>query len=374
MTVMDSYQQCYSETNDHVVPQWALDVELVYVVCIMLVGIPGNGIILLVEVNNNTKSSTDHYVLTMAIVDLVSATLNSLMRIFLNSRTTWCWMMSSFICSIRSFFIYTTSVSSVCLLAAIAVDRYIQTCRPLNTFYTKRQAKFTSIALIITGLVCSIHSINTYYINELFNCAVKQSVKRFKKYMDVFSISITIVGFIVISIAYLKVSVTLFKRQKIRNKRKQTCAYAVSSSSDKRTTFTSVVKSSNQVAPMSLASGEKVTSTKTYHTTVVFTGQSGTHKRTRYIIKPERTVNKTTKIMFLITLIFFVTWLVPWLRVIFGANTFGLAFNNFARSTFMINNVSNPIIFCCMSSRFRAKCQQLLKSWKHALFSKLRHM
>ena len=83
-------------------------------------------------------------------------------------------------------------------------------------------------------------------------------------------------------------------------------------------------------------------------------------------------VNRTTKIMFAVTLVFVLTWLPTWCSYLYrSASNYNPTFTGavitfFTRKTYMINTFMNPIFYIWMSSAFKEKTRQTLKK----LFSK----
>ena len=83
-------------------------------------------------------------------------------------------------------------------------------------------------------------------------------------------------------------------------------------------------------------------------------------------------VDRTTKIMFAVTLVFVLTWLPTWCSYLYRSAskykpTFtGAVITFFTRKTYMINTFMNPIFYIWMSSAFKEKTRQTLKK----LFSK----
>lgn len=403
----DNNQSDESGIVMHEIPQWALDIELVYLVFILVIGIPGNSLVVLVQMQNKEKTSTDYYVMFMAGFDLLCSSVNTSLRIFTNTRAIWIKLVSSFVCTIRSFFVYTTTMSSVFLLAAIAIDRYIKTCRPLTTFYNTKKAEIVCVIISFGSIVCSFHSIGTYYVKDSYACAVQSKFSKFKNYFDVVNLMLTVVVYIVVIISYTCVSVTLSKRHKERVKARLNMEVSLQRNENSLSLFRNnrvspfqapddnnhaqvnneaLVDSGVESEPYSSKKTCALNASQTSSSSAINQGTINNFNKTavkcqtdsagvaelrkgrelnlRAIMLQERIVNRTTRIMFLITVIFILTWIMSWLRILLGPSVLGAAFNNFARSLFMLNCVTNPVLFYCMSSRFRVSTHKFLRCRK----------
>ena len=85
-------------------------------------------------------------------------------------------------------------------------------------------------------------------------------------------------------------------------------------------------------------------------------------------------VDRTTKIMFAVTMVFVLTWLPTWCSYLYRAS-FTPTFTSavimfFTRKTYMVNTFMNPIFYIWMSSAFKEKTRQTLKK----MFSKCHKM
>ena len=110
--------------NDVPLPAWCPVVLISLMVLAAVLAIFGNGIIILVERKNKCKTSTDWLVCFMAANDLTYSFVNVPIKIFQQIGNT-----SNFLCKVDIFFEKWTMYSSTLLLAIIALDRYLKTCR-----------------------------------------------------------------------------------------------------------------------------------------------------------------------------------------------------------------------------------------------------
>lgn len=385
--------------SEHAIPKWALTVELVYLIILIVIGLPGNSLIILVQMKNKAKVTTDYYVLTMAFFDFLSSTINAHFRIFVNTEEVWKLIVSDFLCSLRSFFVYITSMSSAFLLVAIALDRYIKTCKPLTTAYTTVIARNTCFLICILSSICSLHSLGTYYVDKDLQCSVKSMFRSYKHVVDVINSILTISVYVLITIAYINVSITLHERKKLKLRRLNVTPIHNSHDPNDTILFGRSPKvgpstHSDQGSSITTISFKTIPNNQERHRRaegvtdkVLHAAYASNDSHRKRKIKDQmsltkfsnrnisnvhhttgqgQAINKTTRIMVLLTLIYVLTWLLSWLRVLFGAKKFGEAVNNFARSLPMINCVTNPIIFYWMSSKFRANAKRVLFCKSHS--------
>ena len=110
--------------NDIPLPAWCPVVLILLMVSAAVLAILGNGIIILVERKNKCKTSTDWLVCFMAANDLTYSFVNVPIKTFQQIGN-----MEIFLCKVDIFFEKWTMYSSTLLLATIALDRYVKTCR-----------------------------------------------------------------------------------------------------------------------------------------------------------------------------------------------------------------------------------------------------
>lgn len=384
--------------NLYYAPPWALIAEVIYLCVIILIGIPGNSLILMVQLKSKARTTTDYYVITMAVVELLCSCLSTSMRIFVNTETVWKLMASAASCSFRQFTRFITTISSSFLLAGIAVDRYMKTCKPLNTSYTTKIAKRLCFAIIIAGIITCLHTIGTYELDVYLNCVLRKQTATLKKIMDMINILLTITVYIITSAAYLNISLVLRQRHKNRVQAKMNASKSTTSSEikstkqmftgskvspapgntsaagDKSNTPVSVRQPVTQTTAIGISSESNhcPASTNRHLLDVAaapsggpsFSGQPTANVAQQAAIQSiryqQQTLNRTTRIMFLISAVYMSTWLISWLRVIFGAQTLGPVVDNFARSLYMVNCVTNPLFFFFLSSKFRESASRLI--------------
>ena len=201
-----------SELLDY--PGWSIVVENVYMVIVALLGIPGN--LLCIAVHTKfMKSSTDYYVLTMAIFDLLCSAVNAPMFLIRNSEHLHRILNSIVFCMIHKLLIYMTSVSTSLLLAAVAVNRYLLTCKPSSTIHLKLNArvKEINIGIAVFSVVVCIWMIA--YENYDYKTQTCESENSFFLYvLKSVVMMLFLVMFFAASVCYILVVLTVKRHHK----------------------------------------------------------------------------------------------------------------------------------------------------------------
>ncbi|XP_077998549.1 orexin/Hypocretin receptor type 1-like [Glandiceps talaboti] len=129
---------------------------------VIIIGIPGNGLVLCVYWTKRQQSSANFYIWGLGIVDFLVCT------VLLPHELYWCHnyyaYSSNLSCKIfKTILIMNVSISGL-FLVAIAIDRYNAICRPLKFANTVRRAKGTTVGVIVTALLSSLPATVLYEV------------------------------------------------------------------------------------------------------------------------------------------------------------------------------------------------------------------
>lgn len=379
-------------------PLWARTVEVSYLIIIGLIGIPGNTMILLVQRRNRNKSSTDILVTTMAMYELVCSSANVAVKILMYAGPLWIYIASNTLCRIHCVFIYTTTFASLYILAAIAVDRYFKTCKPLSNMYTTTVSKVICVFASVGGFMSGASSVVTFRLDEVYDCTVGKKYEKLQHKWDTGVTTSVAVSFLVFAFSYANIAITLRKRIRMRraadpaglergdnhtNRKagvswfsklrkvkvepvssqitESTIHLAETSGVDRSRVEKDVTERVKEDDNFGLTEGSGSTAqtdsgfwqSNTQRTTTC-SNQTGLR---RHATMAEVTLNRTTKIMFLLTIIYVVVWSVVCLCVLTTDTIFGRIVEKMSKSAFMVNCITNPILFFCMSSKYRANAK-----------------
>lgn len=411
MDEMDNYTHLKSLSETKVqfnlydfsqVPYWARMTVLVYLTFVLVIGTTGNGLLIMVEIKNKTKSTTDFFILTMAVHELLCSVVTSPLNILRNTSSVWPYLASPTYCKILAFVSFNLGLSSVLLLAVISVDRYVKTCQPLDlaqTFTTKH-AKIICIAITVTGIVLAIPTLPTYSTDKLMNCEHKKEFLDFMQRYKTALVIITLLGFIVMSFSYIKVGHVVRKSYRLhrstlivanstktayprflnrilymfrRRKIKPTCGCYKPRDGSLRTVDCTpstsakpIYASGSQPAGLTAQNSDsdqaicacKCTLNRVSSTSSQPALPSAIQKR----FKEESLINRTTRILFLITFVYFITFCLQWLTVLSGYSLFGLVARFFSLTVNMINCITNPLFIFSMNTKYRYQAFKLIYS------------
>ena len=365
-------------------PEWAKYVELTYLGIVAVLGVPGNSLIIVVQAKTAVKTSTDYFILLMGVIELLCSGINAPVRMLITLETIWSTIASSSLCAVRGFVLYVVTMCSSLLLGAISLDRYIQTCHPLNSKYGPTMAKMICIIIGVIGVICGFPNLLLLHLGDTTRCRVYSNMYSFKSKWDIALAVLTMAILITICFAYSSISLHIRKRHRERINKRHFVDKLEASRSAMVSCWSCCKTNRTKVSPSTAETEEAVVSSVISQT---HSGQLGTDVRPtdyssngdtcdtrqlsnigtsidgntatmRRLVQEDR-INRTTRIMFLITLVYMVLWLTTWIRIMSYTSLMGSAFITFSRSFYMISCLTNPLIFICMSSRFRQKANQL---------------
>eukprot|EP00057_Strongylocentrotus_purpuratus_P003133 XP_003725989.1 PREDICTED: gastrin/cholecystokinin type B receptor-like [Strongylocentrotus purpuratus] len=121
----------------------------------MVLGIPGNGLIIIVYLKKHRKTGTDVFILGLAIVDfIVCVSFPLKIYSYLASQFT-----NHVLCKLMHFFVFWNTYLGVFLTAVITVDRYIAVCRPMKRRVSPKQAIIIGSCLALLAAFTAIPSV-----------------------------------------------------------------------------------------------------------------------------------------------------------------------------------------------------------------------
>ena len=134
-------------------------VKILLYCLVILIGLIGNFLILIVICFSNLlKSTTNLFILNLAICDLAILFSCSWVHILLTVNKFW--ILGESFCKINSFTQMVSIISSVLTLSIISCDRYIGIVHPLKSKRLKRQ--FYYLIIVIIWLVSVLISLPTF--------------------------------------------------------------------------------------------------------------------------------------------------------------------------------------------------------------------
>ena len=359
-------------------PAWVGYVEISYLFVIMLIGIPGNSLIICVQSRNRDKSSTDYLIVMMAVYELVCCSITTTLQISMNT-TLWIYIASNTLCRFYYNVVYITTFTSTFLLAAIAVDRYIKTCKPLSNVYNVTTSKRVCAVAAVYGFVTGISGYFVIEVDKHLECNIAEKYLQLQFFWDMCLVLSTVVVFSIFVFTYVNIALTLHERVRNR-KRARYITVETSSKQHKMRTVPNIFQKSKsrKVEPVLMSVKTVVTSSGINHssnwiadvqiskqapscsTYGVMEEGSTNHRATNQPAKFEKTVNRTTLMLFVLTIIYTITFTLTNIFVMTGDTILGSIMVKLCKSLLMINCITNAVCFFCMSSKYRASVKHLL--------------
>ncbi|XP_045180611.2 probable G-protein coupled receptor No18 [Mercenaria mercenaria] len=363
-----------------VLPDWVYYEQIVYSGIVALIGIPGNILIILVFTYSRERSTTDYMVFSMAASDLLGSFVCTTFNLLRNVRDIWSRIGTTWLCRLSEYFGMLTAASSMWLLSAIAIDRYMKTCRPHSLVLTVSRAKW--MCVIICAVVSTVSgpaAVAVRFDPSSGACLV------FEENEWTIALNTIIVGcclsFLVTAVAYILVAFALFKRlnDKIRRKRatRHPATVLVGGKNSK-----CINKSCEQKSGDKLDSSEPTSSPRDVNQVFVVEKAQGmfgssvskqskseckTYKKAgidEVLRQEHRRVNRTTVVMFLITAINISTFMLLMIGYFLAENGVpnpGLAIGYIIQASYMANYITNPLLYMTMSSKFRENVRKFFQ-------------
>lgn len=362
---------------------------LVYTCLLLVVGVPGNSIVLYVYFQKWGRSSTRTFILGLAMLDLVNCLVTYPMEIALMIRP----FLFDFpvLCKVTRFATYCCNTASGLVLIAIAVDRYQRICRPLSKPMTTRTAKiiiFSSTGVAVAFLWPSLVLYGTQSIPVtrtaiLKLCLIQDNyvITDYPLIFFVFNGVCTIFIFLILTILYALVGMQVCKLRTFRSKSCSVTSLSEFADEDDQLYLGNCKdqdKTQRELRPLRQKRSDRETSSNEDippapgAIKLVFKTTSDTLKKARKSVSDRRLrrVGKTTIMLFLVTLVY-VLCFTPFLGIVFHRTIHKESFKELTRSekmgfyvllrSYLLNCAINPIIYSFCNDLFRRECAFLFK-------------
>ena len=406
-------------------PGWSSSFVVAYMCIIIVIGLPGNGLVVLILSGIRNKFSTEYYILTMAIFDFLCSGLNTPLYIVRNVPAAWGDYASHRYCQIHSTMLYMTILSSTLFLTAIAVDRYVVTCRPHGSTRSVRNKRSIYVSVTVAG-VSFAYAVGLgstmSYSPVTKGCIFLNTTGLVMAYV----IAAMFVGlFITAVFCYTKISLALRQQQKIITAQRQRIVqlnrsmeleavvpkntinagqrcfpFNKTNNSVSPTTINTKVKTVNIASPSDqeppkatdmqseanltrqsiLTNSPSLTHHEHYAPPTLAepqnslnTGRTSRTSDTRIIpfmhhsvVRPKSQTNtRITLIVFLLSTVYVLTWIINWVCNVIEIKTeFQMGLVHIFKKLFMVNCITNPIFYVLLSSKFRERVRGMCKSRK----------
>ncbi len=346
--------------------------QLVYHIIVVLFGVPGNCLILRVYWTKTPKTSTHVLIMGLACADLAVCFLHSLgisERILqLTGSTVPQWVI------ILTSFQYIALGASSVLTGVIAADRYDCVCRPQRRFFTHRRAKIAAWASLLLSVLMNIPGFvasSSNFSNPLEVTLV--FALQFAKFVFVL---------VMIALCYGKVYLTI--RKHALNTVQEGSSFRPKSEWSTRTPLSqnSPQDSSNIYNSASLSlpiasqsnAGPQPDTGPSEKSPPVHQEPVGSVAIRGHFQKGNAAVlqRKTTRMLFITSLVFLLTWMPYWIYAAVTISYFRGAMVNPTSIGILVeisyivyvNNAVNPLIYGLANRRFRKDCKEVVRKMR----------
>ncbi|KAL5008288.1 hypothetical protein ScPMuIL_013869 [Solemya velum] len=194
-----------------------------YIIILMLLGVPGNSLVLVIYSNKWRRSTNGVFIMCLAVLDLCFCLFVHPMELVV-IHNPYAFDFPA-ICKLFRFSSYTMSSTSGLVLVSIAADRFHRICRPLKKHLTPRSAMIACIGCLCIALFFAWPSLVIYGIDRkvkittmgnvttatcLFN-----NVYKYTPYPKIFFVALflaTLAIFVVLCILYGIVGISIYRQ------------------------------------------------------------------------------------------------------------------------------------------------------------------
>lgn len=341
----------------------------------LIIGIPGNIIVILVYQFRLRKEKGGRYFITpLAYLDLLALIITASLNLTRNIRQVI--FPSDASCKLLLYFSYVSTCSSLFLLNGIAVQRFQKICRPFGRQMNAFWKKVAICVCVLSSLLLYIPVLFYYGVIEIRNaklgnitgyqCNKLPGTAAQMRGLSIFNgigFFITICNVVVITVLYIIITVSIVKQVKKMNVIKVRPEQTSGPSSD-ATVLSNVTKSrtnNSQVAESSCTAAES---------SVNSMSQLGVEKQKTKQKTDSRTTAFRVSFMFMtISFVGFLAYLPSWTFILietsnplFWKNLPSTAFHVCLtlRRMYMFNHLANPFIYGVFDVAFRQEIKKLL--------------
>ncbi|XP_041480171.1 cholecystokinin receptor type A-like [Lytechinus variegatus] len=367
-----------------------MGVLVTFYVVLMVVGIPGNILIVLVTANRTTKKSVHVLIIALAIADLLACCL---LPFGIHFWLTFNDQQSPVLCKIHIFTNFISVFTSMFISNAVAFDRYFAVCYPLKTFIDLHRSFKICVACFFIAFICSVPSVFVFGIRRhgpsVSHCTVTANQWLIEGIYGIIVFAF-LLSAAVLTTLYLQMCVIL--RRRVRSRARvapaprckpspdvappkndhciPTISHKVSAgdSSTYRSSEAVLVSGSSSARPprdVNLA-------VPRIHTPSLrsFPEETARPANNNVVAVADAMRNKTTKMLILSTAVFIVSWLPNIIiKAIPSAQYQQLSQVHPAllitircfEYLFLINHAVNPFVYSLVNKRFRGLCVDYIK-------------
>ena len=426
-SISDNFTRGFTGTDysivklSSLVPGWSTVTLIIFIVISMLIGLPGNSLVLIVVPKVKRKTSTDWFIIFIAACDLISLSVSGTLYILFFTPEVWTAISSEFVCKFHYYIIHCVFLQSLLLITCMGLDRYIKTCRPHSVLFTPKIALRCCVTITTVSFLYNISQIFTTKLNIYGECALDSTKAALQISVYGFTFVVVLLCSGAVCIMYAKIAIKIRGRVKVAPYVDTNTGLSSAVNKYRNDTIVPLRSRENcgtvtqRHATVSYPEVEKIVSIETISSKYDTNHDSGmmeqtestskvTHMQTKQLFDSNiaaktslrhqvnenqriranvaceqgdhssRKISKTSKTMGAITLVFFISTVIPAFAVGVLSVTEDIKRDPVARvivflvtRLYLINNFSNPLFYIFLSSEFRKKAIETLSVCKMGL-------
>ena len=214
--------------------------SVIYTSLLMLIGTPGNGIVLYIYFFKWRKSTSRMFILFLTALDFVNCVTTLPIEIYIMRYSLMIDL--PLLCKFSRFGTYTMNSASAAILVAIAVDRFKRICKPHDNQLSARKSKYICIGCIMVAFLLTWPALAFYGTRYVSLGIVVGKSCLLQNYFDktsypyiyfIIMMGCTVIIFTVLSILYYLVGLQIYRHRMSRRKRRGATRNLVEKSSTK---------------------------------------------------------------------------------------------------------------------------------------------
>lgn len=216
-SIMQNISTAYPNTQFHPdkLPAATIACYQAFMIITMVLGIPGNILVILVNARMVRKSPMDLIITYMSICDLIPLLIAVPLRLS-DSTKFWYVIGSDWLCKLRLYIGQVTTWSSALTLGVMAIERYLRVCRNKATIQTQWAAIKRCLIVTLVTVVISIPNGMAHGNNQAGKCGVTTTSNRKLMYAYFIGLALTMIllSAVILSL-YCLIAKKVWKHSKI---------------------------------------------------------------------------------------------------------------------------------------------------------------
>ena len=362
--------------------------SFIYTATLMMIGMPGNLIVIIVYLLKMSKTTSRHFIISLAACDFINCAFGMPVELSL------IWNFYNFdlpiLCKISRFTTFFMNNTSSCVLIAIAVDRFRRVCMPLRPNMTVKHSKIICITLTVISIISALPSLFIYGTKTILQpaplndtvfvlktCYIDDSVgTQLPLVFNLYMFIVIILMILCLTFMYAFVGRVVCSRRNFTEESFRKVKFGNTVSTDSKSRFsTRFLRSFSEHSPKLFHTGRRP---EGKHSPVPDIAEPlAIRDRTHSDISVRRhggkeiRAGRTTMILFIVTLIFVLSF-VPYLAIVTmryirrdltkSLTPAQLTIYNLTLRSYLLNSAVNPIVYCFLNRQFRMKVKLFFKS------------